>query len=157
MKIAQEEVFGPVCLMMKASSVSHAIQIANSTNYALGASVFGTSRHDLEAVTSGVKAGMVSVNDFAVYYAVQLPFGGVGGSGYGRFAGEEGLRSLCNTKAVCRDRFPSLLYTSIPKALDYPIGDAKKAWAVCTGVVGFGYGISWADKAKGIWEIVSNS
>ncbi|MCJ1359717.1 MAG: Meiotic Sister-Chromatid recombination aldehyde dehydrogenase [Icmadophila ericetorum] len=157
MKIAQEEVFGPVCLMMRASSVSHAIQIANSTNYALGASVFGTSHRDLEVVTSGVKAGMISVNDFAVYYAVQLPFGGVGGSGYGRFAGEEGLRSLCNLKAVCRDRFPRLLYTSIPNALDYPIGNAKKAWTVCTGVVGFGYGMSWADKATGIWKIVTNS
>jgi len=48
----------------------------------------------VNAVVSGVRAGMVSVNDLAVYYLGQMPFGGVGGSGYGRFAGEEGLGIL---------------------------------------------------------------
>jgi acyl-CoA reductase-like NAD-dependent aldehyde dehydrogenase len=81
MAIAQEETFAPICVMMKAGDVDDAIRIANSTNYGLGASVFGRSQRDLERVVGASKTGMVSVNDFAVYYAVQLPFGGVKGSG----------------------------------------------------------------------------
>lgn len=105
MAIAQEELFAPIALLMPAVSTAHAIQIANSTPYALGASVFADpgDRDNIEAVVQGVKAGMVSVNDFGAYYATGLPFGGRGGSGYGRFGGEEGLRGICNVKAVCRD------------------------------------------------------
>ena len=48
---------------------------------------------------------MSSINDFATTYMCQsLPFGGVKESGFGRFAGVEGLRALCVTKAVCDDR-----------------------------------------------------
>lgn len=156
MRIAQEELFAPICLLMRAGSVDDALAIANSTSYALGASVFGEDRAHVEKIVGGVKAGMVSVNDFAVYYAVQLPFGGVGGSGYGRFAGEEGLRGLCNVKSVCRDRFPGWLETSIPTALDYPLKGAMRSWAVGKGVVEFGYGQGLVRKAKGLWKIIQN-
>ncbi|KAH0559882.1 hypothetical protein GP486_003602 [Trichoglossum hirsutum] len=81
MAIAQEETFAPICTVMEARDVDDAIRIANSTKYGLGASVFGRSQRDLEKVVEASKTGMVSVNDFAVYYAVQLPFGGVKGSG----------------------------------------------------------------------------
>jgi acyl-CoA reductase-like NAD-dependent aldehyde dehydrogenase len=157
MKIAQEELFSPICIVLPAEDVDHAVTIANSTPYALGASVFGKSSTDLNNVVSNVKAGMVSVNDFAVYYAVQLPFGGVGGSGYGRFAGEEGLRGICNVKAVCVDRWPGLISTGIPPAVDYPIRSASKAWGVCKGVVGLGYGETVGDKIVALWGLVKNS
>ena len=154
MKIAQEELFSPVCVVMRASSVSDAISIANSTIFALGSSVFGSNKKDLEEVVNNIKAGMISVNDFAVYYAVQLPFGGVKGSGYGRFAGEEGLRSVCNVKAVCRDRF-LFIQTKIPAPQVYPIQSAKKAWEVSRGIVWLGYGGALL-KVKGLWGILKN-
>lgn len=156
MRIANEELFAPICIVMRAASLDEAIGIANSAPHALGASVFGTATKDLERVAKEVKAGMISINDFAVYYAVSLPFGGVKGSGYGRFGGEEGLRSICNTKAVCRDRFPGLISTSIPPALDYPIEGARRAWEVCRGVVELGYGIELYRRAGGLWRIVKN-
>ncbi len=156
MHIAREELFAPICVLMSVSSVDEAIITANSTPYALGASVFGSSTADLQRITSELKAGMVSVNDFAVYYAVSLPFGGVKGSGYGRFGGKEGLRSICNTKAVCTDRFPMLLGTSIPSALDYPIKGARRAWEVCRGVVDLGYGIGIWRRVSGLGRIVRN-
>ena len=156
MRIAQEEVFGPICMLIRAEGVDHALELANSTNYALGASVFGTKRKDLEKITDGVRAGMVSVNDFAVYYAVQLPFGGVGGSGYGRFAGEEGLRGLCNLKSVCKDRFPTLVRTQIPKVLDYPMRSAAAGWQVCKGMVELGYAANLTERAEGLWRILKN-
>lgn len=152
MQIAQEELFAPVCLLMRATSISHAIALANSTPHALGASVFGSSPTDIETVVSGVHAGMVSVNDFGVYYATSLPFGGTKGSGYGRFGGEEGLRGLCNLKAVCADRW-GLLRTSIPAVVDYPIRDAGKAGAFVRAVVEVGYaeGTRWWG---GLWRLV---
>ena len=156
MRIANEELFAPICVVMRAASLDEAIGIANSTPYALGASVFGTATRDLERAAKEIEAGMISINDFAVYYAVSLPFGGVKSSGYGRFGGKEGLRSICNTKAVCRDRIPGLFSTSIPPALDYPIEGARGAWEVCRGIVELGYGIELCRRARGLWRIVKH-
>ncbi|KAI9675262.1 MAG: Meiotic Sister-Chromatid recombination aldehyde dehydrogenase [Caeruleum heppii] len=156
MRIAQEETFAPIFLVMKAKDVDEAIRIANSTEYGLGASVFGSNKRNLDKVVDASRTGMISVNDFAVYYAVQLPFGGVKGSGYGRFAGEEGLRSLCNTKAVCRDRFPGWISTGIPPALDYPIPHVQKAWEMCQGIVELGYGESLRRQTKGLLRLIRN-
>ncbi|KAI4139875.1 MAG: hypothetical protein LQ340_007957, partial [Diploschistes diacapsis] len=99
MPIARTELFAPVALLMRASSLAHAVEIANSTPYSLGASVFGESERDLQRVVAGVRAGMVSVNDFATYYVAGLPFGGVGGSGFGRIGGREGLTAVCCAKS----------------------------------------------------------
>jgi acyl-CoA reductase-like NAD-dependent aldehyde dehydrogenase len=141
MALAQQEVFGPICVLMPAHSVADAIAIANSTPYSLGGSVFGSNRHDLEKVVAEMKAGMISVNDFAVYYLNQsLPFGGVRGSGYGRFAGREGLRAVCNLKAVACDRWPRFVGTQIPGVVDYPIPDGERAWRFTKGLVEVGYG-----------------
>ncbi|KAK3699707.1 Meiotic Sister-Chromatid recombination aldehyde dehydrogenase [Vermiconidia calcicola] len=153
MRIAQEELFAPVCLFMRAESAEHATQIANSTIYGLGCSIFGpvsrsSAKAQLEKAAKDVKAGMVALNDFAVFYMVQLPFGGMKGSGYGRFAGEEGLRSLCNVKSVCADRFPPIYMTTIPEKLDYPMG--KSAWPFGRGIVEVGYGESWTRRWQGI-------
>lgn len=157
MRIAQEELFAPICVLMCVENVDEAVNVANSTSYGLGCSVFGPTsglecRTQMDRVVKEVQAGMVAVNDFAVYYAVQLPFGGVKGSGYGRFAGQEGLRSLCNVKSVCTDRVPSLIQTSIPAKLDYPM--RAGAWEMGRGVVEFGYGESWTRMWQGIRRMV---
>ncbi|KAJ9663141.1 Meiotic Sister-Chromatid recombination aldehyde dehydrogenase [Coniosporium apollinis] len=154
MRIAQAELFAPIFVLMRAETVDAAIAIANSTPYALGSSVFGSSRQDLDKVVAEVKAGMVSVNDFGVYYMVSLPFGGVKGSGYGRFGGEEGLRSLCNTKAVCRDRWPGWVETGIPGPLDYPIRNGREAWRMCRGIVEVGYGENLGRRVAGIKKLM---
>lgn len=159
MAIAQHECFGPVLTLFCAASPSAAdiLAIANSTCYGLGASVFGSDSDPAMAdIVRGLKAGMVAVNDFAAYYAVQLPFGGVDGSGYGRFAGEEGLRGLCNTKSVCEDRFGWLgIRTGIPKPLRYPVTSQPKAWAFAQGVVELGYG-TMRRKLMGIGKVLKN-
>ncbi|KAK5807136.1 hypothetical protein VI817_001394 [Penicillium citrinum] len=165
MRIAQEELFAPIFLVMRAESVTDAISLANSTVYALGASVFGYNQTEVQTVVRGVEAGMVAVNDFGAYYAVQLPFGGVKGSGYGRFAGEEGLRGLCNLKSVCVDRFPGLIGTGIPPRVDYPIQkvegvkgakDGRSAWEMCKGVVETGYQISISGWIAGLVRLLRN-
>jgi acyl-CoA reductase-like NAD-dependent aldehyde dehydrogenase len=160
MAIAQTELFAPVFMLMRAESVDDAIKIANSTIYALGASVYGSNSYDLERVVSEVHAGMVAVNDFAVFYMVQLPFGGRKGSGYGRFAGKEGLRSLCNQKSITRDRFAwAGVKTAIPPPMDVPLqGDRamQKAWGMAQGIVWLGYG-GWKDLGKGLKGVMGMS
>ena len=143
MAVAQTELFAPVFLLLRAGDVTEAIHIANSTPYALGASVFGHSRRDVQTCVRGIRAGNVSVNDFGAYYACSMPFGGRDGSGYGRFGGEEGLRGLCNVKSVCEEVWWARwlgLRTTIPTPLRYPV-QGKVGWEVCKGVVGTGYAI----------------
>jgi acyl-CoA reductase-like NAD-dependent aldehyde dehydrogenase len=154
MKIAQTELFAPVCVVMKAESVDDAIAIANSTDYALGSSVFGKNRHNLARVAREVKAGMVAINDFAVFYMVQLPFGGTKGSGYGRFAASEGLRSICNLKSICEDRWPILIKTTIPGPLQLPVKVEERGWSMCKGMVEVGYGETWTRKVRGIGRMI---
>lgn len=158
MGIANEECFGPICVLMKAKNPEEACRIANSPNFGLGASVFGKPGYTIDACIKHLKTGMVAVNDFAVYYAVQLPFGGQRGSGYGRFAGEEGLRGLCNLKAVCEDRFFwAGIKTAIPKQIHYPIPETKKGYEFTRSVVEIGYGIGPWDKVKGLRRMFKNS
>lgn len=160
MEIAKEECFGPIMCLMRApaSETSAILALANATPFDLGGSVFGRESDPvLHEVVRGLRAGMVSVNDFGAYYAVQLPFGGAGGSGYGRFAGEEGLRGLCNVKAVCEDRFWwSGARTAIPPPIRYPVGDQERSWRFARGVVEVGYGRTLGRKVGGLLGIMKN-
>lgn len=159
MRIAQQECFGPVLTVMpvESSLVEDILAVANAPNFGLGASVHGSERDPaMQPLVSGLKAGMVAVNDFAVYYAVQLPFGGVAGSGYGRFAGEEGLRGLCNIKSICEDRFGWLgIRTGIPPPVQYPVKSQDKGWKFTQGVVELGYG-NKGTKLRGLGKIIGN-
>ncbi|KAG9241609.1 Aldehyde/histidinol dehydrogenase [Calycina marina] len=156
MAIANEECFGPICVVMRASTPKEAYEIANTPDFGLGASVYGAWDWAMRLVIKNLRTGMVAVNDFAVFYAVQLPFGGVGGSGYGRFAGEEGLRGLCNIKAICDDRFGwAGLRTTIPKQIRYPIPDIGRGYIFTKGVMNLGYGIGLRGRwrgLKGMWD-----
>jgi acyl-CoA reductase-like NAD-dependent aldehyde dehydrogenase len=155
MAIAQNEVFGPICVLMPATDVSDAISIVNCTEFGLGGSVFGRNKKDVDRVAREMKCGMVSINDFAVYYLNQsLPFGGVKGSGYGRFAGEEGLRSVCSLKAVAEDRFPRIVSTAIPSVVDYPLKDGERGWKFTKGMVELGYGETIMRKLGGVWKLM---
>ncbi len=160
MAVANEECFGPIMCLLRApeSTAESLLALANAPAFGLGSSVFGgESDPILRALVKGFRVGMVSINDFATYYSVQLPFGGVGGSGYGRFAAEEGLRGLCNIKAVCEDRVGWLgVRTAIPPPILYPIGEQERSWRFASGIVGLGYG-TLGRKARSIGKILSNS
>ncbi|KAI8071277.1 Aldehyde/histidinol dehydrogenase [Gongronella butleri] len=125
MAIANHETFAPIMVIMKHTGPEDALRIANSCPFGLGSSVFSGDKKLAEKLALKLKVGMSNVNDFGVNYLCQgLPFGGVGISGYGRFAGPEGIRGLCVPKAVTVDRIPGVK-TPIPPILDYPM---KSAW-----------------------------
>ncbi|KAI0322987.1 meiotic sister-chromatid recombination aldehyde dehydrogenase [Amylostereum chailletii] len=156
MRIAQNELFAPVAVLMPYDTIDDAIEIANGTKYALGASIFGESKYQCLDVAKRLECGMVAINDFAVFYVSQdLPFGGVKGSGYGRFGGPEGLRGLTNPKAVIVDRWPWLFQTSIPRPLDYPIRSPPQAWQFVSGLIGFLYADSWRGSLQGLQRLLN--
>ncbi|KAI5960932.1 hypothetical protein KGF57_001864 [Candida theae] len=148
MRIFNEEVFGPILTMIKAKDIDDAIELANSTDYGLGNSIFGRDFTQLSYLADRLDSGNVAINDFATYYVAQLPFGGVKKSGYGKFGGEEGLTGLCNAKSVVSDKpFLRMLgvATAIPPPIDYPIADDKKAWRFVENLNIAGYdGRLWA-------------
>ncbi|KAL5700292.1 hypothetical protein ACHQM5_025752 [Ranunculus cassubicifolius] len=124
MKLMQEEAFGPIMPIMKFSSDEEAIMLANDSNYGLGCAVFSGNQRRAREIASRLHCGVAAINDFASNYMCQsLPFGGVKHSGFGRFAGIEGLRACCNTKSVVEDRWWPYIKTVIPKPLQYPVAD----------------------------------
>lgn len=134
---------------MKFHSDQEAVEIVNSSPFGLGGSVFSNNVRRAEAIGRLVHTGMCNINDFAVNYLCQsLPFGGVKQSGFGRFAGVEGLRAECVLKAVTCDKISSIK-TTIPPILDYPINKDKSA-AFCEQLAMTVYGPSVLDKVRGV-------
>lgn len=121
MDIAQNEVFGPVMLIFRTQSDDEAVELANNCKYALAGCVFSRSLSRAEAIAKRVQGGTIIVNDFGIAYLCnELPFGGVGFSGFGKFNGKEGLRESCNQKVYVSDRFPGVR-NNLPPALQYPV------------------------------------
>ena len=98
----QEEIFGPVAALVTADDADHAVALANDTRFGLGASVWTADRQRGEAVARQIRAGAVFVNEMTQSHP-NLPFGGVGASGYGRELGREGIRAFVSAKAVWVD------------------------------------------------------
>jgi acyl-CoA reductase-like NAD-dependent aldehyde dehydrogenase len=67
--------FAPIALLIKYDELEEAVSIANGTKYGLGASVFGPDQRDCIAIAKQLECGMVSVNDFGVFYVrfVSIP------------------------------------------------------------------------------------
>ncbi|KAI7866757.1 Aldehyde/histidinol dehydrogenase [Spinellus fusiger] len=157
MAIANHETFAPIMVIMKHKGPEDAIRIANLCPYGLGSSVFSADKSLAEDICLKLKVGMANVNDFGVNYLCQsLPFGGVGISGYGRFAGPEGLRGLCVPKAITVDRIPGVK-TPIPSILDYPIKNASVGYRFVENLIHTIYAPSLPNKIRGLVGLAKGS
>ena len=104
----QEETFGPTLTIAKVRDEDEAVELANGTAFGLGASVFSAKRG--REIADRLTTGMVSINAAIAFAMVpQLPFGGVGDSGFGRIHGADGLREFTRPRSVTETRFPPLL------------------------------------------------
>jgi aldehyde dehydrogenase (NAD+) len=101
MRVAQEEIFGPVLAIMTFDDLEEAVAIANRTQYGLVAGVWTRDINKALAVSSRIKSGQVFVNTYGAGGGVELPFGGYKKSGYGREKGLESLASYTQVKNVC--------------------------------------------------------
>lgn len=100
MKLYRDESFGPVVSMIRAKDEADAIRIANDSEYGLSAAVFtGDSARGLR-VASQIKSGICHINGPTVADEAQMPFGGVGSSGYGRFGGKAGIESFTELRWI---------------------------------------------------------
>lgn len=155
MRIFQEELFGPVMTIIKVpkNSDEECVKMVNGSCFGLGSSVYGGDQDRALALGRQLKSGMLTVNDFASNYLVQsLPFGGCKDSGFGRFAGIEGLQALCLERSISTDRIPGVK-TSIPPVLDYPI-DKTKGLPFSDALIQLFYNENLIDKLKAIVGLI---
>ncbi|MEE3196460.1 MAG: NAD-dependent succinate-semialdehyde dehydrogenase [Candidatus Neomarinimicrobiota bacterium] len=100
MSAFDDELFGPVAVIISAKDQAHAIDLANKTNYGLGAAIFtGDIDKGEKIAINELEAGSCFVNDF-VKSDPRLPFGGIKESGYGRELSEFGILEFVNIKSV---------------------------------------------------------
>ena len=98
MRIAREEVFGPVLVMIPFETEEEAIQIANDTTYGLGAYLSTADKDRALRVARALRSGTVNIN--GSYQAPGSPFGGYRQSGVGREGGLHGLMEFLEMKSI---------------------------------------------------------
>jgi acyl-CoA reductase-like NAD-dependent aldehyde dehydrogenase len=102
MKVAAEEIFGPVLSIIPFDEEEEAVLIANDTPYGLASGVWSENIGRCMRMMRAINAGVVWVNTYRVA-APQAPFGGMKNSGFGRVRGEAGIREFTQTKNVFID------------------------------------------------------
>jgi succinate-semialdehyde dehydrogenase/glutarate-semialdehyde dehydrogenase len=99
MRVHTEEVFGPVATLYRVGDLDEALELANATDFGLGANAWTDDEDERTRLIDGLEAGMVFINGNVTSYP-ELPFGGVKASGYGRELTAHGIREFCNLQAV---------------------------------------------------------
>ena len=100
MRIYKEESFGPVASIIEADSEDRAVEIANDTQYGLSSAIFSSDvAHALE-LAKRIKSGICHINGATVHDEPQMPFGGVGDSGFGRFGSRAALEEFTELRWI---------------------------------------------------------
>ena len=112
-------------------------------------SVFSKNHKRARDIANALEAGMSAINDFGgiTYMAQDLTFGGVKASGFGRMNGRDGLRSMCNIKAVVDDRFPM----HKPNVI-FPVKD--RDYGTFSGVIDLVYGKGLKERFAGLRRLL---
>ena len=100
MRIFHEETFGPVKCIVRVDGVEAAIECANDNEFGLVAAVFGRDIGRAMNVARRIESGMCHINGPTVHDEAQMPFGGVKGSGFGRFGGKAGVHEFTELRWI---------------------------------------------------------
>ena len=100
MKLYRDESFGPVVGVIRAADEEEAIRVANDSEYGLSASVFTSDAARGLRVARRIRSGICHINGPTVHDEPQMPFGGVGASGYGRFGGKSGIEAFTELRWI---------------------------------------------------------
>ncbi len=100
MSLYRDESFGPVVAIIRARDEADAIRLANDSDYGLSAAVFTRDTARGLKLARQIRSGICHVNGPTVHDEAQMPFGGVGASGYGRFGGKAGIDSFTELRWI---------------------------------------------------------
>ncbi|TPI60816.1 aldehyde dehydrogenase [Mesorhizobium sp. B3-1-7] len=100
MRVYAEESFGPVKPVIRVEGEDEAVRVANDTEYGLSSAVFSRDIRRAMAVAARIQAGICHINGPTVGDEAQMPFGGVKGSGYGRFGGKASIAEFTDLRWV---------------------------------------------------------
>lgn len=103
MRIAQEEIFGPITCIIEVSSLAEAIQVANSTQYGLSSSIYTSSIKSAFEAIHKIEAGITYINSSTIGAEIHLPFGGVKSTGHAREAGWTAIEEFSEEKVIYVD------------------------------------------------------
>ncbi len=106
MRIYHEETFGPVKCVVRVDGVDAAVACANDNEYGLSAAVFGRDVARALNVARRIESGICHVNGPTVHDEAQMPFGGVKGSGIGRFGGKAGIHEFTDLRWITMQTAP---------------------------------------------------
>ncbi len=106
MGIYTDESFGPIVAIIRARDAEHAVALANDSQYGLSASVFSRDILRGLAIARRIQSGICHVNGPTIHDEPQMPFGGVGASGHGRFGGRQGIDSFTETRWITIETQP---------------------------------------------------
>ena len=106
MRLFRDESFGPVVGIIRARDEAHAIELANDTDYGLSAAVFTRDTARGLRVARQIRSGICHINGPTVHDEAQMPFGGVGASGYGRFGGKAGIDAFTELRWITIETQP---------------------------------------------------
>ena len=98
-RVAQEEIFGPVLVVIPHDGDDDAVALANQSAYGLSGSVWATDRDRAVGVANRIRTGTVGVNG-GIWYSPDVPFGGYKQSGIGRESGVAGFEEYLETKSI---------------------------------------------------------
>ena len=120
--VMQEEIFGPILPVLEVDNVQQVIDFVNARPSPLGLYVFAEDQHVAGQILDSTTSGDAAVNDCTIQPLIpDLPFGGVGNSGMGKYHGEWGFRTYTNARGVLFHG------TEIDPDLRYPPYSSQKA------------------------------
>jgi acyl-CoA reductase-like NAD-dependent aldehyde dehydrogenase len=100
MRVYQEESFGPIVSILRFDTDEEAIRLANDSEYGLSSAVFSRDIGRAMAVARRIESGICHINGPTVHDEAQMPFGGVKGSGYGRFGGKAAIAEFTELRWI---------------------------------------------------------
>lgn len=106
MKLYRDESFGPIVGIIRAKDEADAIRLANDSEYGLSAAVFTRDTARGLRVARQIRSGICHINGPTVHDEAQMPFGGVGASGYGRFGGRAGIDQFTELRWITMETLP---------------------------------------------------
>ena len=101
--VMSEEIFGPILPVITFDNIDQVVKAINNKPKPLGLYIFSSNRKNIDFILNNTSAGGTSINDTILHYMhLNLPFGGINNSGFGRTHGEAGFKAFSNQRSILK-------------------------------------------------------